>query len=155
MTTGRGVDAATLTARGGAADFTGTARAVRAGEGDDGRGDGASERLALGACVGGVVVTGSDVGIEAGVADGDGSATIAVIAGLGAVLDPPKKWASAPPRSNPAKITTRTSGKSGSPPPDSLSDLRLRCGSLNRRLRKESGPAARPVRGGARRAALQ
>jgi hypothetical protein len=75
----------------------------------------------------GVGVAGGVI-IGAGLAVEVGSAAIGEDAEIGARGEP-KKCASAPPNSNPAKITTRTRGKSGSPPPAS-SDRRRRRGSL-------------------------
>lgn len=73
----------------------------------------------VGDAVGAVVRTGvaEIVGAASGVGvtTGDGSAAIAVGSALG-VFPPPKKCASPPPNSNPAKTTTMIKGNSGNPP---------------------------------------
>lgn len=75
------------------------------------------------------VRAGRAMGPSVGVAIGVGSAAIAGGADCGA-FPRPKKCASAPPSSRPAKITTITSGTKGSPPRDSSSVRRRRRRSL-------------------------
>lgn len=91
----------------------------------DGAGVGRADGLGGRVSVGGVAIAG------VAVAGAEGNATTAVGSVVG-TRGEPKKCASAPPSSNPAKMTTITRGKSGSPPPASSSDRRRRRGSLIR-----------------------
>jgi len=95
----------------------------------DFRASGAAE--CVGDVMGDGVIGGDAMGVT--VIAGDGKPAIVFVSDFDPL--PPKKCASAPPRSSPAKITTMISGTSGRPPrPKSSSERRLRGRSVKRRV---------------------
>lgn len=78
---------------------------------------------AVGKTVGGAVAANTRGGAGTGLG---GAAAAIGGSDLAERFEPPKKCASAPPRSSPAKMTTSTSGKSGIPPPAGSSSERRR-----------------------------
>lgn len=111
---------------------------------------------ALGDSAGEGVAGAVGVAVAAGGADGKGVTTgidacaSAVCAGRCGALPPPKKCASTPPKRRPASITTRMSGKTGSPLAEGSSSLRRRRGgslpfraSAVRQARPQARPATR------------